>query len=72
MSDPRQAHATDTRQQAFNVINTQQWRDYLIGERRAALQKAAEIEKLLGMETTENKLRKEVKDLRAQLERLKR
>ncbi len=80
MSDPRHQHTADprpshsdaspTRHDTSGVLQSppmEAFVAFLVEERRACYQRAASIERMLGMESAEQKLRKENAELRKQL-----
>lgn len=77
MSDPRRQHETDPRPQHGDSRQSQQtvlysvsadgFGQYLFQRRRALIQDVTEIEKLLGLESVEAKLRKENEILKQRL-----
>jgi phage shock protein A len=82
MSDPRRQHTDDPRPQHGEGRQAQQtvlysvpadaFAQFLVQRRRNCYQEAAEIEKLLQMDSTEAKLRKEVELLKQKLRELTR
>ncbi len=82
MSDPRRQHETDPRPQHADSRQAQQtvlysvspdaFGQFLFQQRRALYQQIAEIEKLIGIESTEAKLRKEVDLLKQRLREMTR
>lgn len=83
MSDPRRRHEADPRPQhgesrqaqqdvLSSPISVQAFAQFLMQRRRQCYQEAAEIERLLGVDSAEMKLRKQVKDLERQLHEMRR